>query len=268
MGGQLRNGPDNLVEPADVIEQRGNGNQGAAEHQAGLNQVRPDDGLDPAGRRIEAGDDGQDDDRDEIRTHRRDRLLAEMHLPARDEHAVGQDHNERRDEEPCSRRQSPHEQEEGRDGALGQRPEPDAQVVVNRVDLQAVVGLEEEIADDASPDDETQDELHVGKAPVGVALDGCAEEGGRAGFRSDDGRHCGPPRHAAPAERIVVQALLPPPRVQPDGRDGCDVSEDDESVDQKPPFRRYIPPAVPAEFNRRAPAVCIEARWLVPLMKT
>src|SRR2546430_10802605 len=60
MGGQLRNGPDNLVEPADVIEQRGNGNQVAAEHQAGLNHVRPDDGLDPAGRGIESADDGPD----------------------------------------------------------------------------------------------------------------------------------------------------------------------------------------------------------------
>jgi len=32
---------------ADVIEQDGNGNQRSAEHQAGLNHVRPDDGLDP-----------------------------------------------------------------------------------------------------------------------------------------------------------------------------------------------------------------------------
>src|SRR3989442_1066975 len=100
----VRDGPDALVESADVIEQRANGNQRAAEHQAGLNQVRPDDGLDSAERRIEAGDEGEGDDRDEIGTDRRDRLLAELHLSARDEHAVRQHHHERGDEEPRSRR--------------------------------------------------------------------------------------------------------------------------------------------------------------------
>jgi len=119
---QLRNGSDDLVQSADVIEQDGNGNQRSAEHQAGLNHVRPDDGLDAADRRIEAGHDGESDDRDEVRTDRGDRLLAELHLPARDEHAVRQYHHERRYEEPRSRRKSAHEQKESRDVALGHGP--------------------------------------------------------------------------------------------------------------------------------------------------
>src|SRR5207249_4933177 len=241
VGGQLRDGPDDLVESADVIEQRANGNQRAAEHQAGLNQVRPDDGLDSAERRIEAGDEGEGDDRDEIGTDRRDRLLAELHLSAGYEHAVRQHHHERGNEEPRSRRQRPHEQEEGGDVALGPRPEANAQVIVDRVNLEGVVGLEEDIADDDAPDDEAQHELHVGEALVGVALDGRAEEGRRAGFRRDDGRHRGPPRHATSSERIVIQALLPPPRIQPDGGDGDEIEEDDESVDQKPPVRGSLP---------------------------
>src|SRR5439155_7652866 len=181
------------------------------------------------------------DGRDEIGTDRRDRLLAELHLSTRDEHAVRQHHHERGDEEPRSRRQRPHEQEEGGDVALGPRPEANAQVIVDRVHLEGVVGPEEDIADDDAPDDEAQHELHVGEALVGVALDGRTEEGRRAGFRRDDGRHRGPPRHATPSERIVVQALLPPSRIQPDGGDGDKIEEDDESVDQKPPVRGSIP---------------------------
>src|SRR3989475_2950434 len=171
-----------------------------------------------------------------------DRLLAELHLSARYEHAVRQHHHERGYEEPRSRRQRPHKQEEGRDVALGPRPEANAQVIVDRVDLEGEIGLEEDVADDEAPDDEAQDELHVREAFVGVTLDGRAEEGCRAGFRGYDGGHRGPPRHATPAERIVIQALLPPPRIEPDGRNGDEVKEDDESVDQKPPFRCSIPP--------------------------
>ena len=241
MCGQLGDGQDDLVQSADMVEESANGNQRAAEHQAGLNHVRPDDGLDSADRRIDAGDDGEGDDRDDVGTDRRHRLLAELHLSARYEHAVRQHHHERWYEEPRSRRQSPHKQEEGGDVALGQRPETNAQVVVDRVDLKGVVGLEEDIADDAAPDDEAQDELHVRKAFVGVTLDGRAEEGCGAGFRGYDRSHRGPPRHATPSERIVVQALLPPPRIQPDGRNGGEVKEDDESVDQKLPFRCYLP---------------------------
>src|SRR2546427_1705547 len=174
-----------------------------------------------------------------------DRLLAELHLSARYEHAVRQHHHERGYEEPRSRRQRPHKQEEGRDVALGPRPEANAQVIVDRVDLEGEIGLEEDVADDEAPDDEAQDELHVREAFVGVTLDGRAEEGCRAGFRGYDGGHRGPPRHATPAERIVIQAFLPPPRIEPDGRNGDEVKEDDESVDQKPPFRCSIPPFRP-----------------------
>ena len=56
---QLRDGSDDLMQSTDMSEQGGNGNQRSAEHQAGLNHVRPDDGLDAAERRIEAGHDGE-----------------------------------------------------------------------------------------------------------------------------------------------------------------------------------------------------------------
>ena len=137
-----------------MIEQGGNGNQGSAEHQAGLNHVRPDDGLDATDRRVDAGHDGESDDRNEVGTDRGDRLLAELHPPTCDEHAVRQHHHERRDEEPRSRRKSTHEQKEGRDVTLGPRTEANAEVVVDGVDLVGEVGLEEDVTDDDSPDDE------------------------------------------------------------------------------------------------------------------
>src|SRR5438309_2272879 len=248
---QLGNGSDDLVQSADVIEQDGNGNQRSAEHQAGLNHVRPDDGLDAADRRIEAGHDGESDDRDEVWTDRGDRLLAELHLPARDEHAVRQYHHERRYEEPRSRRKSAHEQKESRDVALGPRTEANTEVVVDRVDLVGEVGLEEDVTDDDSPDDEAQDELHVGKALVGVALAGRSEEGGRAGFGRDDGGHHGPPRDAPASERKVAQALFTSPHVQPDGRNGDEINQDDEGIDQELAFCSYIDLllSIPAEFG-------------------
>ena len=70
------------MKSADVIEQRADGDQRATEHQAGLNHVRPDHGLDSAERGVETGDEGESDDRDEIGTDRRHRLLAELHFPA------------------------------------------------------------------------------------------------------------------------------------------------------------------------------------------
>src|SRR5881296_1722056 len=247
---QLRDSSDYLMQSTDMIEQGGNGNQRSAEHQAGLNHVRPDDGLDAAERRIEAGHDGESDDRDEVGTDRRDRLLAELNLPARDEHAVRQHHHERRDEEPRSRRKSAHEQKESRNVALGPRTETNTEVVVDRVDLVGEVGLEEDVTDDDSSDDEAKNELHVGKAFVGVALTGRADEGGCARFCGDDGGHHGPPRDASPSERKVVQALFASPHVQPNGRNGDEIKEDDDSIDQKLAFYPYIDLlSVPAEFG-------------------
>ena len=246
MRGQLRNGPDDLPESAEMTEQGADGNQGAAEHQARLNHIRPDDGLDAADRRIQAGDDREGDDRGQIGTDRGDGLLAELHLPARCEHAVGHDHHQRRDEEPRARGQGPHEEKEGRDEALGPWSEAHAQVVVDRVDLERVVGLEEDVADHESPDDEAEDELHIGEALVGVPLARRAEEGRRARFGGDDGGHDGPPRHAPPAERKVVESLLPPSHIQSDGRNGDEVKEDDTSVDQKPPVRPHPPSPAPS----------------------
>src|SRR3989454_1935639 len=251
-----RNGSDDITKSADVIEQGGNGNQGSAEHQAGLNHVRPDDGLDATDRRIEAGHDGESDDRDEVGTDRGDRLLAELHLPARDEHAVCQHHHERRYEEPRSRRQCTHEQKECRDVPLGRRTEANVQVVVDRVDLVGEVGLEEDVTDNTSSDDEAQNELYVSKALVGVALARRSEEGGCAGFRRDDGGHHGPPRDLPPSERKVVQALFAPSHVQPDGRNGDEINQDDDSIDQKLAFCSYIDLlSIPVEFGRSAPTV-------------
>src|SRR5206468_3435600 len=87
-----------------------------------------------------------------------DRLLTELHLPARDEHAVRQHHHERRDEEPRSRRKSAHEQKESRNVALGPRTETNTEVVVDRVDLVGEVGLEEDVTDDDSSDDDSIDQ--------------------------------------------------------------------------------------------------------------
>src|SRR5213593_9243 len=253
---QLRDGSDDLMQSADVTEQGGNGNQRSAEHQAGLNHVRPDDGLDAAERRIEEGHDGESDDRDEVGTDRSDCLLAELNLPASDEHAVRQHHHERRDEEPRSRRQCSHEQEESRDVALGPLTEANAEVIVDRIDLVGEVGLEEDVTDDEAPDNEAQDELHVGEAFVGVPLAGRSEEGGCTGFRSDDGGHHGPPRDASPSERKVVQALFASPHVQPNGRNGHEIKEDDDSVDQKLPLCSYIDLlSVQAEFGLGAATV-------------
>jgi len=94
VGGQLRDDPDDLTQSANMLKQGKDSNQRAAEHQARLNHVRPDDSFDPAHCRIDAGDDRQRDDRDEVGTDRGHRLLAELHLPTRDEDAIGQHHHE------------------------------------------------------------------------------------------------------------------------------------------------------------------------------
>ncbi len=214
-------------------EQRGDRDQRAAEHQAGLDDVGPDDRLDPAHRGVEAGQHREDDDRDQVGADGGDRLLRGLGPGARDEQAPRQHHHERRDEQPRARGERAHEEEQAGDVVLAPRPEADAEVVVDRVDLVVVVRLEEDVADQHAPEDQPDDDLHVREASRGVALAGHAQERRRARLRRDDRRHHRPPRHAAAREGEIVQAPVAPAHVQADGDDAGEVGDDDGAVDQQ-----------------------------------
>ncbi len=214
-------------------EQGADGDQGAAEHQARLDHVGPDHRLDPAHRGVEAGDHGEGDDRHQVGADGGDALVAEPRRRARDEEAVGQHHEQRGNEEPRAGGERAHEEEEGRDVGLRPRAEAHPEVVVDGVDLERVVGLEEDVADHHAAEDQADDDLHVGEAAGRVALAGHAEEGGRAGLRRDDRGHHRPPRHAAAREREVAQAPVAAPEIKADGGDHREVGADDATVDQQ-----------------------------------
>ena len=72
-------------------------------------------------------------------------------LPA-GEQPPGERHHERRDEQPRARSERPHHQEQRGDIALRPRAESDAEIVVDRVDLVLVIGLEKEVADHEPPE--------------------------------------------------------------------------------------------------------------------
>jgi hypothetical protein len=108
-----------------------------------------------------------------------------------------------------------------------------AQVVVYRVYLEDIVGFEEDIAYDVAPDNEAEDELHVGETPLVEPFTRSSEECGRAGLRGNDGCHHCPPGHTAPAEGKVLQAVFSPAHVEPDGHDSEEIDQNDECVDHE-----------------------------------
>ncbi len=263
VGGELGHRAEDRGEAPHVDEERADGHQRAAEHQARLDDVGPDHRLDAAHRGVETRDHREGHDRDQVGRHRRHALGAEARLVALHEEPVGEHHHQRGDEQARARGQRAHEQEQGRDVRAAQRAETHAQVVVDRVDAEAVVGLEEHVAHDDAAQDQPHDDLHVGEAARGVALDRHAQEGGGAGLGRDDGGHHRPPRHPAAREGEVAQAAVPPAQVEADDRDHQEVAADDDPVDHEMGVARAHAHGSLSRTGHPEPSNCamIGSRW-------
>ncbi len=169
---------------------------------AELHDLDPDDRLHPA----EVGEDDhhcaeQDDGGD---GHgRRVRLRLERRVDGRE--------HEGRQQQPDAVRDVAHDDEERRRQHLDAPAEAPLKELVDRQQLAAEVGRDEEERDHDAPQhvaDHELEELEVAAAREGDAGDG--DEGDGRGLGGDDGGGDGPPGHAAVADEVVrVVSCLP-----------------------------------------------------------
>ena len=182
------------------------GQQCAAQHDRSLDEIRPDDGLDPAERRVDGGQHDHADARKQVDQEEPVRVGGHGGVEdAAGSQFVNKYQRDGRHVDARPRRQHACDQKHGARGVLGPRAEPPRQVLVDGIDVEPVIGREKNEADDDPGEDRPEGQLDEEVVALVVAFAGRAEEGARAGFRSDERGQDGPPGNLASAEGELAE---------------------------------------------------------------
>ena len=226
-------GVDRVPAAGDGAVEDKDGQQRAAHHDAGLDEVRPDDGLDAAQRGVDGSEHDHADAGEKV--DQEEAVGVGGNGGVQDTAAgefVDEDQRDSGDVDARAGGENPRDEEHGAGGVLGTRAEALREVLVDAVDVEAVVRRQENKGDDDPREDGAEGELDEQIVALVVALAGRAEEGARAGFRRDERGEHGPPGDLASAEGEVAQGVLASAHAQADGEDQREIPEDHRPVDQ------------------------------------
>ncbi len=197
----------------DVAEQRVNREPECAEHDRGLDDIGPDDGLDPAQRGVDRSDRGEEGECADVDPD----LLERLQLGA-GRHFKSEHEHDRGDVEPRAAGQRARDEENGRRRVLRLRPETHEQELIDRDDAVIVVRLDEKKRDDDAGEDRADGELRVREIAQRVAFARRAEKSRGADLRGEDRSQHSPPRDAAVACREAFHRGVAAAFVEADAR--------------------------------------------------
>ncbi len=203
---------------ADVPGQDRDGEDRAAQVEAHLDGVGPDDRLDAAEVGVHDGDHGEHDD---------DEAVARVHAELVEQQLDG----DRGGEQPDALGEEPGEDEGDRGQPLEFQPESGPQVLVGADEAAPLVQGDEDGGDDDAADDVAEGQFDVAEALSAVGAAGHADDGEHAGLGGDHGERHRPPRHAALADEVVLRRRLPAGQAQSDHGDRHQVDDDHHEVE-------------------------------------
>ena len=196
-----------------------------ATHEAGLDEVGPDDGLDPSDGCVGRSDGCDEDDAPEVGPNR-DFRAGEKVAPDHDkDHAAEVESNA--DSEHAAEEKNPARH------VLRPRTEADGEVFVDALDFELEIRSDEKIRDDDAGEDRSNGQLGVGEAEGLVAFGRRAKKCRCAGLGGDDRGQDGPPRDFVPPEGEFLQGFVPASGIEADTDDYDEVGQDNKAVDEK-----------------------------------
>ncbi len=162
-------------------------NQRAPNHDRGLNQIGPDDSLDPTERRVDGGQNDNDNrcaDVDEKRFS-----LTGLHAA---NHFIRKRERDRRYIQARTGRQHTRNHENSGCRVFRRHAEARGEIFVDRINFVVVVRLDENVADENASEDGAEGELQVGIIAVTEAFPGRSEKSAGACFGGDQSKRARP----------------------------------------------------------------------------
>ena len=211
----------------DRVQQRPNRKSQRAEHDGGLDHVRPDDRLDAAQRGVERGGCRQKRECADVNPD----LLQRFERHAGD-HLIAEHQHDRRHVEARAAGQRPRDQKHGGRPVFRAFAKAHQQELVNRDDAVVVIRFDEHEGDDHPRQDRADGKLCVGVVAQGVPLVGRAEKGRGADLRREDRRQNRPPRDAPVADREAFHGFVAPAFVQADADHNNEIREDHPAIEE------------------------------------
>ena len=213
--------------PAEAVDQEPKDERDGTDHEARLDQVGPDDRLDPPHDRVEGGDECHKQDAPEVG--------GERHRGARKEPAPDLHEDHPAEVEPHADAEDAGEKEDPAGRVFGSRAEAHGQELVDALHAVLVVGADEGEGDHDAGDHGADRQLPVEEGARLVPFGGSSQEGRRACLRRHDRGQDGPPRDGASAEREFLQRRVAASRAQADPDDQGEVGQDDRRIDPESP---------------------------------
>ena len=204
-------------------------NERAADHDRGLNEVRPDDGFDAA----ERGVNGRQNDNGNRRREVNPQSLSLVWSSAAD-HFVGQSEGDGCGIQPCARREQPGNHENRGSGVLRRNAESRGQIFIDRVNFVIVVRFDENVADQNSRQNRAESELDVSIITQRKTFAGCSEKRARACLGRDNGSEHRPPGNSAAAESEIGKIFLLATHVKANGDDDDEIKNENSRIDREP----------------------------------